>query len=278
MDATEQPEAESTDVGAVEGSGPTEPQQSRRPWLLLLLPVIITVLLGVGLGGYVVIENKKQADRIDHADDLGADFLSESATFRDRIAAALSDVDDDDPAALRVALKEAAANPPALDKVDPDAAELSSTYREAETAEQGLMKPYETLAQALKKAEADLTFFDAAEHALTLDANDFVTGTQLSSSGELRTNLIPAFVKERDAFARVPVPKGAETTAKLVTSALQGVIDGATGLADSIDAGRNDSFGYGEQHKAAAAALNDFSAQANGDFTEAMNAVDDLTD
>ncbi len=247
----------------------------RRRWALVL-PVVVTVLLGAGVGGYVVLESQRQSDRIEAADDLAADYLSDVATYRAEIAKALKEADADSPASLRRALRTAAADPPELGTTDQDAMEQSTTYAEAQRVAETLLDPYRGLARALKKAQADQAFVGAATEVLQLRASDYVDGTVISSSAQVRGSLIPTFVKARDEFAAVDVPKGAEQAAELTRVAIQSVIDGATALADSIDAGRAYTFSYGDEHAAALTAVDDFAARADGDFVEAVNAVKDL--
>lgn|GEM_PF-7043235 len=247
-----------------------------RGWALVL-PVLVTILVGAGLGGYVVLENQRETERIEVADDLGADYLNQVATFRVQVVKALKKADQDDPAKLRAALEDAIADPPALAHTDATAEQRSSTYAEAKRVEEGLLGPYEQLTKALKKAQGDQVFVKAARKVLAMRATDYVDGVLLNSSGQVRGSLIPAFVRARDEFARVTVPRGAEDAAQLTRTAIQSVIDGATRLADSIDANRSYTFTYGAPFQAAATAVENFAAEANGDFTEALNAIKDLT-
>lgn len=246
-----------------------------RGWALVL-PVIVTILVGAGLGGFVVLENQREAERVEAADDVASDYLNDVATFRVRIAKALKEADQKDPASLAAALKKAVADPPALPEVDSRAAQQSSTYAEAERVADELLVPYDGLADAFGKAERDQRFVQAAEKVLAMRASDYVDGTLLSSSAQVRRELIPAFVAARDEFAKVDVPKGAQDAADLTRAAMQTVIDRATTLADRIDANRSYTFTYGEAFQAAITAVEDFATQADGDFAEAVNSLKDL--
>ena len=89
----------------------------------------------------------------------------------------------------------------------------------------------------------------------------------------MRTRLLPAFVEARDTFAAVRVPTGQQQLAATVRDALQYVVDRATALADSIDAGRSYSFSYTQEFTAAMAAVDDYATTVEGDLAEAVNAV-----
>ncbi len=232
--------------------------------------------MGAGLGGFVVFQDQRENDRIEAADDVGAQYLTEVSTFRLRVAKALKGADADDPAALRKALDTAIADPPSLPVIDGSAARKSSTYAEAQRVADDLLTPYETFGEALTKAERDRRFVDAAQKVLKLRATDYVDSVLLDSSSQVRGSLIPAFVSARDEFAQVDVPEGAEKAAELTRAALQEVIDKATVLADSIDANRSYTFTYGQSFQTAIQAVDDYAAQANGDFSEAVIAIGEL--
>ena len=246
-----------------------------RGWALVL-PVLITILVGAGLGGFIVLENQREADRVEAADDIGSDYLNDVATFRVGVLKALRGADQDDPGDLRKALTGALAEPPVLPEVNGKARTASSTYAEAQRVADELMAPYDALDHALEKAQKDQTFIRAARKALKLRPTDYVDGLILDSSDQVRGRLIPAFVTARDQFSQVAVPKGATEAANLTRAALQDVIDKATALAESIDDNRSYTFTYGEAAQTASTAVENYATQANGDFTEALNAIRDL--
>lgn len=232
--------------------------------------------MGLGLGGFVVLQDQRENEQIEAADDVGAQYLTEVSTFRLRVAKALRGADQDDPVAMRVVLDAAIADPPSLPVIDGSAAKKSSTYAEAQRVADDLLTPYETFGHALERAESDQRFVETAQKVLKLRATDYVDGVLLDSSAQVRGSLIPAFVSARDEFAHVAVPDGAEKAAELTRAALQEVIDKATVLADSIDANRSYTFSYGESFQTAIQAVDDYAAQANGDFSEAVIAIQEL--
>ncbi|MGJ9422833.1 hypothetical protein [Aeromicrobium sp. CF3.5] len=247
---------------------------------LLFLPVAVTVLLAVAVGGFVVVQSQEQADQIESADAAGADYLSAVATFQKQVATAVEEADQDDPAAIASALENAVQNPPALPDLDEESTgvESSSTYTEAVRVEETLLQPYIELGEELDRAEVSFTYIAAAREVLDLRVEDFVEGTLLSSSGSLRTGLIPRFVQARDELAQVPVPEDGQDVADTVTGAVQHVIDEATALANSIDANQNYTFTYADQYQAGITALENYATAVEGDLTESLIAISDLSE
>ena len=249
-----------------------------RPSLaVLLLPVMVTVLLAAAVGGFVVVENAQQSDQLEEADAVGADYLSAVVSFRSKVLVAIKDADQDDPAAIRAALVEAIEDPPQLPDADGFGARNSSTYAEAEAISQNLLDPYTELSDQLAEAEVSFTYIEAAREVLDLRVEDFVEGTLLSSSASLRNALIPRFVQARDELAQVPAPDDAEDVAATVAGAVQHVIDEATTLANSSDANQNYTFTYAAEYQAAITALENYATGVEGDLTESLNAVADLS-
>lgn len=237
----------------------------------------MTVLVGVVVGGLLVAQNVARAERIEEADDVAADYLSEVSTFRADIATALREAGDD-PGALRAALRKSSAEPPTLAEADPAGIEESTTYARALQVQGSLLDPYRELAQDLKAADEGLTWVAAAREVLSLRASDYVEGYLLTDSGQVRSSLIPAFVRARDRLAAVPVPEGQDRLAATVSTAVQTVIDRATQLAASIEQGSSYTFSYSDVYQAATTALNDYATQVDGDLTEALNATADLAE
>ena len=245
---------------------------------LLFLPVLVTMVLAAAIGGFVVVQNLQQAQQIETADTAGADYLSSVSTFRTRVATAVSEADQDDPDAIAAALDEAVQDPPMLPELDESsfAVESSSTYTEAARIEETLLDPYTSLADELARADVSYTWIAAAREVLDLRVEDFVEGTLLSTSGSLRSALIPRFVQARDDLAQVRVPEDAQDVAVTVTGAVQHVIDEATTLANSIDANQNYTFTYADEYQTAITALEDYATDAEGDLAESVNVVTTL--
>jgi hypothetical protein len=249
---------------------------SRGRRLAIFLPVIVTVLLAGVLGAFVVIENQRASDEVATADAIGEEFESDVATFRSEVTAALKAAPGDDPGTLRTALEAAITDPPALRDAPGGGAEQSATYVAAQETERTLLQPYRRLSRELRRADVASRYIAVARDALRLRASDYVGGTLLADSADVRSRLIPAFVAARDKLAAVRVPTGQEKLAVTVRGAIQHVIDEATALANAIDANRSYTFTYREQFQAAIDAVEDYATTVDGDVTEALNAVTSL--
>jgi type VI protein secretion system component VasF len=258
---------------------PEPPVRAKRRWgrlAVIMAPVFITVLIAAILGGFIVVQSQRQSEQIEQADAVAADFLSQVATFRARAEKAIKESDEESPAAIRKALLAAIEDPPALADADVFGMENSSTYAQAAQLEADLLEPYERVSRELKKASAALAYVKAARKVLEMRITDYVRSTTLSSSRELRSSLIPAFVSARDTLAQVDVPKGQDDLDATVDSAVQYVIDQSSVLANSIDGGRNYSFTYAAQFEEAITAVEDYATKVTGDLTESLNDLNDL--
>jgi len=258
---------------------PEPPVRAKRRWgrlAVIMAPVFITVLIAAILGGFIVVQSQRQSEQIEQADAVAADFLSQVATFRARAEKAIKESDEESPAAIRKALLAAIEDPPALADADVFGMENSSTYAQAAQLEADLLEPYERVSRELKKASAALAYVKAARKVLEMRITDYVRSTTLSSSRELRSSLIPAFVSARDTLAQVDVPKGQDDLDATVDSAVQYVIDQSSVLANSIDGGRNYSFTYAAQFEEAITAVEDYATKVTGDLTESLNNLNDL--
>lgn len=243
----------------------------------LVLPVLITLLVGATVGGLVVVQNQRQADQVAQAEEVGKDYLSAAATFRKRVAKAVKAADSTKLAEIQSALDRQISSPPKLPSAPRYGRQNAPAYREAVDVQSTLLGPYERLSSQLKRAKVAETFIAAARNVLELRATDFVGASTITDSAAVRARLIPAFVTARSAFDAVPVPHGQETLAAKVHDAAQYVINQATTLADKIDARQNFSFSYSTQFQAAADALNDYATKVEGDVTEAVNTVIGVT-
>jgi hypothetical protein len=248
----------------------------RRPWLLILAPVLVTVLIAGVVGGFIVVQSQQQAEQVQRADDVAADYLSEVDTFRARVLEALEKADQDSPAAQRTALRAAVAEPPRLGDADPFGMDESSAYARAEQVQAGLLAPYEEVIDELGDASVALAYVKVARAVLDMRVTDYLSTTTLSSSTEVRSSLIPAFVDARQRLDAATVPPGQDDLHATVRGAVQYVIDQASRLADNIDSGRGYSFTYADQFQEAITAVEDYATQVTGDLTESLNGLRDL--
>ena len=244
--------------------------------VLLLAPVLLTVLIAAALGGFVVVQSQRQAEQVERADAVAADYLSAVGVFRSAVLKLTAKADAENPQELREQLVKAIKSPPALPDVQGYGKDGSGAYQSAEAVEAGLLAPYEALSASLKKADVAFDYVKAARNALDLRVTDFIDGTTLSNSAQLRSSLIPAFVQARGILAETKVPPGQDALAATVDGALGYVVTEATTLADRIDANQNYSFTYDAQFNAARKAVEDYATAVSGDLTEQLNAITDL--
>lgn len=241
--------------------------------LVIALPVILTILIAVVVGALVLVQDQRQADQVAEADQVAQTYLREVARFRSTVVDRVNESDEADPGALSRIVRRAIAKPPQLGSATSYGREHSAAYAEAVQVRDTVLQPYRRLTSTLRRADRALEFIKAARKVLELRATDYVGSSLITSSAPVRGSLIPAFVKARDEFARVPVPKGEEELAAKVQEAAQHVIDQATVLADRIESRQSFSFTYQEQFQAAADALNDYGTVVKGDVSEAVAAV-----
>jgi hypothetical protein len=238
----------------------------------MFVPVVVTLLTAAAVGVAVVVQDHRETSRIARADEVAEAFLSDVGMFRGDVARAVARARDAEPAEVRRVLAAAVADPPELGEA-PAGAERSEAYASAAATARTFLDPYRRLDRRLRSADVALTFVAAAREALGVRATDYVGFGPVGDSVAVRTRLVPAFVEARDDFAAVRVPRGQQALSATVREALQYVIDRATALADSIEAGRSYSFSYTQEFTAALAAVDDYATTVEGDLAEALNAV-----
>lgn len=246
--------------------------QSRRRWAVFL-PTFATLVLAGAVGTAVIVQNQAQTDRVAAADRSADRFVSEVGLFRSAVVKAINGSGNGDPGELVKVLDAATAHPPVLGRAPADGIERSAAYADAQRMEEVLLDPYLELRRELRRADVALDFIAACYKALKFKASDYIGFGGLASSRPIREKLIPAYVRARDEFASVRVPRGQQELAATVTGALQYVIDQSTQLADRIESNRYYSFNYGPQFQRAADAVSDYSTRVKGDLVEAINAV-----
>lgn len=241
--------------------------------IVIALPVILTVLIAAVIGGLIAVQNQQQSDQVAEAEVVAQDYLADVERFRTRAVEQIAKADGKDPATLKKVVDRITARPPSLPDAQSYGREHSNSYAEAAQTEATVLLPFERLSLTLGRADTALDFILAARKALKTRATDYVGFGFVTSSGPVRSSLIPAFTKARDEFDAAAVPKGQQKLAKKVRSAVQYVIDQAFVLADRIDRRQNFSFTYQEEFQAAADAVSDYATQVKGDVAEAVNAV-----
>lgn len=240
---------------------------------VVALPVLLTVVIAVVIGALVVVQDQRQSSQVDEADTVAQDYLAQVETFRSSVIAKVEAADATDPGALSKVVDRAIAKPPRLADAPAYGREHSSSYAEATQTQATVLQPFKRLSATLRKADVALEFIVAARKVLELRATDYVGYGFITTSTRVRSELIPAFVRARDEFDRVEVPKGQEELAKKVHDAAQYVIDQASLLANSIESRQSFSFSYREEFQAAADAVSDYATKVKGDVAEAVAEV-----
>lgn len=239
----------------------------------IVLPVLITLVVAVLVGVLAVLQNQHQTDQEANAESVGQDYLSHVATYRLSTARKIRAVDAedaDDVVKLERIVEAAIARPPKLPNVSGYGRKHSAAYRQAAHTASSLLTSYRHLDAILVRSETSEAFIAAARKVLGLRATDYVGFGLIDDSSKVRTSLIPAFSRARDAFADVKVPAGEAKLAATVRDAVQYVIDESSVLADRIDNERNFSFRYDQKFQAASDAVDDYATEVQGDLEEAI--------
>lgn len=247
----------------------------RKRMLVVFLPVLVTLLLAGGVGALIIVQNQQNSDLVVEADDVGSTFLGDVSVFRSSVVEAVNRAGTADPGELRKIVERALADAPVLADASAYGIERSAPYAEAQRTSETFLEPYRRLMLELRRVDVALEFITEARSVLSLRTSEYLGFGLIDSSAPVRSQLIPTFVKARDEFAAVRVPRGQEELAAIVLGAVQHVIDQATALADSIEANRSFTFTYAEPYQAAIDAVEDYATVVTGDLTEAINAVTD---
>ena len=241
--------------------------------VVVALPVVLTIMIAVVIGGLVIVQDQRQTRQVDEAEAVAQSYLREVEAFRSSIIAKVDRADASDPGALSTVLDRAMTKPPRLGDAPAYGREHSASYADALQTEATVLRPFQRLSATLRKADTALTFIQAARKVLGLRATDYVGYGFITTSTRVRSELIPAFVRARDEFDRARVPKGQEELAAKVYDAAQYVVDQASVLAARIDSRRNFSFSYSDQFQEVADAVDDYATQVKGDVAEAVAEV-----
>lgn len=241
--------------------------------VVVVLPIILTLVITVAIGALVVVQDQRQSHQVSQAESVAQDYLANVEKFRSSVVKQVEAADGADPQVLSKVVDKAIAHPPRLPDAPEYGREHSRAYGEALQTRATVLRPYKRLSATLRQADIALDFIVAARKVLRLRATDYVGFGLITSSGRVRSELIPAFTKARDEFDATRVPNGQEKLARKVHDAAQYVIDQAALLADRIERRQSYSFTYQGQFQAAADALSDYATKVKGDVVEATTAV-----
>lgn len=230
---------------------------------VLVVAVIVTAV-------FFTVRSQHRQDDVDEASRVATKFNKDASAYRAGVSKALSDASPTDAKAMGVALDEAVAKAPELGGAPTWGKTHSTTYLKAVKAEKSLKDPYEETANVLDEAVVGQAFVKAAREALKVRSNDFVKNGILPNGGPIRDKLIPGFKKTLATFTAVEVPKGQDTLAKDIRTALQTIIDSAEKVADNLDSGRGGSIDGQKEYSVANLALFSYETSLRAQITEAV--------
>jgi hypothetical protein len=240
---------------------------------LLALVLAPTLLLGLGIGSLVVVDDLARRADVERADSAAERYEEQLAAFRTSFVDALGDADATDPRDVERVLQARRDDVPDLEPVDPRGEQGSSDYVAARTEQAQLSEALERLEQVVQRAQRARTFVLAANRALDVDPASYAPPTVVTSGAPLRAQLLPPMRAALATFEAVEVPPDAQDARDAVRAALQHVITEGEGLAARLDAGQSGSFQYAEQYTRARDAVQGYADGVRADLREALDRV-----
>ncbi|MGJ9414388.1 hypothetical protein ACHAAC_16940 [Aeromicrobium sp. CF4.19] len=238
---------------------------------LLLLVVLPTLLIGLGVGALLLIGEMDRREQVRTADAAAAEYAQQMEVFREGLAQDVGPEALADPVGVGDVVAEAAEDLPELEPVSEYGEASSSTYQSARDARGQTQEALEEVQQTVERGIEAERFADAAEGALAVDPNSFVTEQTLPNGSPVRERVIPPLRSTLAEVESLETPEGAQEARRAVVDALQFVIDEATTLAAELDAGRSYQFEFGTRYGEAGAAVTAYRGQALGDLREAFD-------
>lgn len=240
---------------------------------LIALVLAPTLLLGLVVGGFVVVDVRARQADVERADATAQEYLDEVAAFRAGLSEDLAEVDANDPTEVADVLEQRDGDLPELDTAPGRGEEGSRTYAAARADEAALGEAWQRLRDVVQASVEARTFVLAANRALDLDPNELSPETVVTSGAPLRNQLLPPMRTALAAFESVPAPEDAAAAQDAVRAALQHVITEAERLAARLDGGQGGSFQYAEQYTAARTAVQRYADGVRADLREALDGV-----
>jgi len=216
----------------------------------------LVLVAAVGTTAFFLIRKQHRDDDVAAAARVAAAYTKKVSAYRSEVQSALNTRQLDDAARVKVAFEAAVAKPPRLGDAPQWGRTHSRTYLAAVKTQKALKEPYEEVSKVLDEAVVGQPFVKAANTALDVKIDSFVSESTLPDGGPIRTRLIPGFSKVLATFNKVAVPAGQETTADQVRDALKAVIKDAERGADELDAGRSTYISASSEYVAASNAVN----------------------
>ncbi|MFT4298052.1 MAG: hypothetical protein QM597_00195 [Aeromicrobium sp.] len=237
------------------------------------LPVLATLIVVVGVGGFVIVEQQRQVKATQEADTVAEAFDAEADAFLAELTEIVEAGRSLPPAELQAQVQARIAEPPHLAEFSGEGVESSSAYRDAQYREATMLDPYVELVDVLGRAALARDFIAAAQTALALRIEDILGTTTIRDPAVVTGQVIPAFEQALATFEEVPVPGGQEELAQAVSAAVQNVIDQSQLLVNFAALGQNYSFSYGEQIAEAQEAVRLYGLTVDADVATAIDAV-----
>lgn len=240
---------------------------------LVVLALAPTLLLGLVLGGFLIVDARSQRAEVERADAVAERYQDRLGAYRRAVAQDLEEAGDTDPLTVSDVLDEHRDEIPELDAVPERAALASSGYETARRTEAAVAESRRVLTDVIEATAQAPEFVAAAEQALALQPNELAPQGAVPDGGPLRASLLPPLRAALATFEQAPVPEGAEPAATAVRAALKHVIDEAERLAAELDAGRSGSFGWQSEYQAAADAVQAYDDGVRADLREALDGL-----
>ncbi len=240
---------------------------------LLALVLAPTLLIGLGVGGLVVVDDLARRADVERADAAAQRYEERLTGFRTSFVDALGDVDATDPGDVAQVLASRRDDVPALEPVEARGERGSSDYLAARSEQTQLSDALDRLDQVVQRGQRARTFVLAANRALDVDPASYAPPTVVSSGTPLRSQLLPPMRAALATFEAVEVPPDAQGARDAVRAALQHVITEGERLAAQLDAGRSGSFQYAAQYGTAREAVRAYADGVRADLREALDRV-----
>lgn len=240
---------------------------------LLALVLAPTLVLGLVIGGFVVVDARARQADVERADDVAQKYAGEVAGFRAALVKDLEAVDAADPTDVAEVIEARGDDLPELASAPERGESGSSAYAAARQGVVTLRESWQRLGDVVDVSVDARSFVLAANRALDLNPAELAPPTVVTSGDPLRTQLLPPMRSALATFEATDAPEAATPARDAVRAALQHVVTEAERLAARLDAGQGGSFQYAEQYTAARAAVRQYADGVRADLREALDAV-----
>ena len=204
-----------------------------------IVAVSLVLVAAIGTTAFLVVRKQQRDDDVATAARVAAAYTKEVSAYRSAVQSALNTRQLGEAERVKVAFDAAVAKAPKLGNAPAWGKTHSQTYLAAVRMQKTLKEPYEGVSEVLDEAVVGQPFVKAANTALGVKLDRFVSQRALPNGAPIRAKLIPGFTKVLATFDKVAVPEGQETTAGQVRGALKAVLKDAEEAADDLDAGRS---------------------------------------